>query len=424
MAARLPGRVPVREWGIFGNMWEGISFAILAASLAFAEESSSVALKSLYEARRWAELHEALGDVKGNNLYRGAVAVVFNQDPLRTENLLLSVIKSAPRSEEAYQAHEWLSHLYLRSGQYRRLLLIMDKQWATFPEKSERKEEEAELGGFRGLPDQIARKTRPSILQHENGSIFIPLSVNGSSATYFFDTGAWVSCMSESEAQRLGLSIRGTSGKMGTMTNSVGFRTAVAREVVVGQIHLKDVSFAIFPDDREPWSVLPPGHRGIIGMPILLAFHTLRWVPEGALEIGGKSSPLEVRKSNLIFDDDHLAVTVGVQGRKGLAALDTGALSTDLYQALAAQFPSLMESGKRESSEVRGVGGPETYESVVIPELRFEVGGLETVLRPARILLNRGPRSYIGNFGMDLLRQARAFKVDFAAMTLDLEASK
>jgi predicted aspartyl protease len=230
--------------------------------------------------------------------------------------------------------------------------------------------------------------------------------------------------MSESEAQRLGLSIRETTGKMGTMTNSADFRTAVAREVVVGEIHLKNVSFAIFPDDREPWSVLPPGRRGIIGMPILLAFHTLRWVPDGALEIGRRSAPLDVSKSNLIFDDDHLAVTVGAQGKEALAVLDTGALSTDLYQALVVQFPSLMESGKKEPTEVRGVGGDETYDSLIIPELKFEVGGLETVLRPAHVLLNHATRSYIGNFGMDLLRQASAFKVDFAAMTLELEASK
>jgi hypothetical protein len=52
-------------------MWPGISFAILAASLAFAEESSSAGLKSLYEAQRWAELHDALGEAKGNDLYRG-----------------------------------------------------------------------------------------------------------------------------------------------------------------------------------------------------------------------------------------------------------------------------------------------------------------------------------------------------------------
>jgi hypothetical protein len=182
--------------------------ALFAAPHAICEEPRSAGLKSLYDARKWIELHHALENVKGHDLYRGVVAVVFNEDQRRAEKLLLSVIKAAPQSDESYRAYEWLSHLYLRDGQYRRLQAIMDKRWAAFPEKSERQHEQAELAGFRGLPDQIVKKARPSVLQHENGSVFVPLSVNGSSATYFFDTGAWVSCMSESEAKRLGLSIR------------------------------------------------------------------------------------------------------------------------------------------------------------------------------------------------------------------------
>src|SRR5260370_953690 len=230
--------------------------------------------------------------------------------------------------------------------------------------------------------------------------------------------------MSESEEERLGLSIRETPGTMGTMTNSVGFRTAVSRDVVIGGVHFTNISFSVFSGDREPWSVLPPGRRGIIGIPILVGFHTMRWVADDTLEIGGNSGALNVDTSNLFFDDDHLAISVGVQGRKVLAVLDSGAQSTDLYQTLAAQFPSLIESGKKESTEVRGVGGAETYDSVIVPELRFEIGGLETVLRPAHIFLNRTQKSFIGNIGMDLLKQGRAFKLDFGAMKLELEAGR
>jgi predicted aspartyl protease len=211
---------------------------------------------------------------------------------------------------------------------------------------------------------------------------------------------------------------------MGTMTNSAGFRSAVAKDVVIGSVHLTNVSFAVFPDDREPWSVLAAGRRGIIGIPILMGFRTLRWVPDSTLEIGGNSGTLNVDASNLFFDDDHLAISVGVQGRRALAVLDTGAQSTDLYQTFAAQFPSLIASGKKASTEVRGIGGVETYDSVTVPELRFEVGGLETVLSPAHILLSRTQGSFIGNFGMDLLKQGRGFKLDFGAMRLELEASR
>ncbi len=261
-------------------------------------------LKSLYDARRWAELYEALKHVKDPHaLYRGAVAVTFNNNPHEAENILRSVIKSAPRSDEAYQAYEWLTHLYLYSGQYQRLISNLEERWAAFPNKSELPQERTAMAGFRGLPDQVVTQHHPSTLRHENGSIFIPLTINGVSATYFFDTGAWPSVMSESEAKRLGLTINDTAGALGTMTSAkVGFRTAVAKELVVGNTHFGNVSFVVFPDDQEPWSVLSPGRRGILGIPILLGLRTLRWSKNGRVEVGFKSAPFDLRKSNLYFD--------------------------------------------------------------------------------------------------------------------------
>jgi len=151
-------------------------------------------------------------------------------------------------------------------------------RWAAFPDKKERKQEEAEIAGFRGLPDQTIESSHPSTLTHELGSTFVRLSIDGGSATYFFDTGAWISCMSESEANRLHLTIRNTSESMGQSAGSqVGFRTAVASDVIVGDTHFKDISFAVFPDNQEPWKDLAVGRKGIIGIPILVGLKTLRW---------------------------------------------------------------------------------------------------------------------------------------------------
>ena len=88
------------------------------------------------------------------------------------------------------------------------------------------------------------------------------------------------------------------------------------------------------------------------------------------------------------------------------------------------QFPSFLESGRKGTTQVRGVGGAESYESVTLPELALEIGGIHAVLRNADVLMNRSTRSYIGNFGMDVLQQGRAFKLDFDAMRLELEAAR
>jgi len=70
-------------------------------------------LRSLYQAHKWGELNNRLQNTKDMPLYRGAIGVTFNQDPSHSESLLLSVIKAAPRSPEAYDAYEWLSATFI-----------------------------------------------------------------------------------------------------------------------------------------------------------------------------------------------------------------------------------------------------------------------------------------------------------------------
>jgi predicted aspartyl protease len=250
------------------------------------------------------------------------------------------------------------------------------------------------------------------------------MSVNGHPVTYFFDTGAWVNCMSESEARSLGLKIHEGAGTLNTGTGvRVGFRSATAPTLTVGKTRFRNVSFAIFPDNQEPWSTLAEGRRGLIGMPAIQGLRSIRWTEDGAVEIGAPSSPADPARANLFFDNDHLVVSATIEQRVIHATLDTGAQTTDLYQAFATEFPALLDaSGKRDSTEVRGVGHAETFDSVTLPELPIRLAGAATVLRPAHVLLQPlQAAGCIGNFGMDLLKQGRAFRIDLAAMRLEIE---
>jgi hypothetical protein len=397
---------------------------LFTASFLFGQRIPTTDLKALYDAQKWAELHDGIKKTKGNHFYRGAVAVVFHQNPRQAESLLDSVIKAGPKSDEAYQAYEWLSHLFLYSGRYKRLVSTMEARWAAFPGREGEQQEKAEIAPFRGLPDQVTVSVRPSTVPHADKSIFIPLSVNGLSAAYFFDTGAWLNAMSESEAKRLGLRFSDATGSSSTMTGRAGFRTAVADQLTVSGVRLENVSFAVFPDDGEPWSLLQPGRRGLLGMPIILAFRTLRWAQNGTVRIGEKPASFDVHRANMLFDNDHLAVTVEHKGHRALGAVDTGAETTDLLREFAVQFPATMVLGKKGTTQVRGVGGAESYESVTLPEITFEIGGIHTILRSQDVLMTRSIRSYIGNFGLDIFQQGRAFKFDFTAMRLELEPAQ
>lgn len=396
---------------------------LLLGEFSLGQNAVRTKVTTLYEAKNWIELYRALQGTRSNDFYRGVASVVFHQDSGRAETLLQSAIQTSPKSQEAYQAYEWLSHLFLYTGQYRRAVSAMEARWAAFPGKRERTHEQAEIAAFRGLPDQVAERVQASTLPHERRSIFVPVSVNGVPETFFFDTGAWVSATSESEAKRLGLRFTDATGAVGTMTNRAAFRTAVANTVTVGNVQLANVAFFVFPDADEPWSVLPRGRKGLLGMPVILAFRTLRWTREGVLRIGDKPAPFDVDRSNLVFDNDHLVLRAGFQGRTILATVDTGAETTDLYREFGVHFPSTLALGVKSSTEVRGNGGAESYESVILPEVTFDIAGRRATLHNTDVLVNRVAQPYVGNFGMDLFQQADAFKLDFSAMRFEFENS-
>ena len=195
-------------------------------------------LGTLYRTHRWFELREAVKRVKGPLLYHGAVAAAFN-DPQRAEAILRKVIQSAPHSEQAYEAYKLLTHVHLQTGQYRRLRSVLAEGRAALPSKVDLRQEQTELAPFRDLPDQRIVKSLPSTLRH-HGDIFIRVSINGKAADYFFDTGAALCIVGESEARRLGLTLHETAGNIGTSTGRrARFRTGVARDLsAVSYTHL------------------------------------------------------------------------------------------------------------------------------------------------------------------------------------------
>jgi hypothetical protein len=321
----------------------------------FAQTRPDSDYKALFAARDWARLEHAQVP-----LYRAAFSIAFHHNSGDAEKTLRSIIKAAPHSADAYQAYEQLSHLYLRTGQYRRLMDAMDSRWVAFPEKKEdRRNEESFLGAFRGLPDQSIVHREASSVPHERDGIFIPASINGQSATYFFDTGAAFSVVSEAEAKRMGLTMNGITSTSYTMTSDAAFRMAVAKEVRIGGTVFRNVSFGVLPDSKEPFSKLPPGWRGIIGIPLIVGLRTLHWIRNGNLEIGQASKAFDLAGSNLYFDDDHLVVASAFQSQKLLATLDTGAETTDLISGFARQFaPFLAASGTKERGRSAGLATP------------------------------------------------------------------
>ena len=392
----------------------------------FSAGADETTLKSLYDSHQWFELRKASRNRDTPNFYKGAVACTFNRVS-ECKKKLVEVIRSSLFSEQAREAHLILISTYLRVGRYREVLLQLDQMLAAHPDDLEVKQARKNLAALKLQNQTVSKRSLSRVIARpQGGNLAIAVSINGHPANYIVDTGSLSSVLSESEAQRLGMTILDL-GKTSASINGLPFRVAVADTLAAGNFHLEHVAFLVFPDKEQPFVELPAGERGIIGLPVLLAFRKFSWTSDGTFEIGPKYQ--HGPHSDLAFNGSYngqVPVTeMRFQDTTLTFMLDLGAETTDLYQHFANRFPRMVsELGSKESKTLNTIGRTENLDSITIPQVEFRLAGLLVKLNPAHILgpeVGGDSRFFDGNLGMDLLNQSKRVTVDFKAMTLILE---
>jgi hypothetical protein len=199
--------------------------------------------------------------------------------------------------------------------------------------------------------------------------------------------------------------------------------SAVVRRLKFGEVELNDVPMLVIPDSQPAMNGLRPGQRGLIGLPVAIAFQTFRWSTDGKFVIGSAPHPNRADR-NLCFDGLNILARVQSEGKQLDFVFDTGnGAGTQLWERFSNDFATIVkERGVRESKRVTQIGGSNYREAIVLPEIHLRVGGFEASLQPANIFARPvGNEFQHGNLGMDLLSQAHSVSVDFKAMSLVLQ---
>lgn len=391
----------------------------LSCVAVIAAQREEDAFRPLAKNHRWFELRRTANG-ETSPLVHGALAAAFN-DPPTAERLLRGVIRDEPQSDNADDAYALLAYVYLRTGQYERFATLYQAWAAALPESATLRDERENFEKYRGRPNQVNGPRRPSVVRHDvDGYLTLPISIDGKTDEFLFDTGAFQSAVTEREARKLGMTIQDDRRTLTDLSGTrTAFRTAVAREVRLGSMTFRNVSFAVI----TPGGALADLEAGIIGLPIILAMGGINWANSGTAEFGG-ALPASPGEPNLVLDGGRLVLRADVLGKEVRAALDTGANSTDLNANFADLFPDVVAAGKKGSSEITGVGGTQAFASVELPELTFTIGSRPVPLRPAIVTMQRnsvaGGDCCIGNAGHDLLKRAQGFVLNLSTMTLQL----
>jgi hypothetical protein len=365
------------------------------------------------------ELRDEAARTKPSAIVRATVAAAFN-DAGPAEKELLAVIHSHPDSEDATAAHMALAAMMERSGHPRQALEHSAQAAAADPDAHNPKDTRGVLEALAKYPGQsVAARgfSRLPFVQDDDG-FAITVTVNGKSSRFDIDTGAAISAISESQAKSLGMTIHDDRFPIVDIGgNQLPCRLAIAGEIAAGAFRLRNVPFCVLAD-------APETARGILGLPVLLAFDTVRWTRGGSFEIGFPAVRKNIAQSNVCFDAGSLSVQVDL-GRQHLAFdLDTGNGETFLYSTFAEDFAETAQTaGAKGTYEMKGLGDSVALNAAELPEIKLGFAGFDTLLHKVSLLSDPLPSNCpgcYGNAGRDLFNQAGAVTLDFKAMKLTL----
>lgn len=251
----------------------------------------------------------------------------------------------------------------------------------------------------------------------------IPAKVHGSNESFIFDTGANISTVSESYADKLGIrrldvsfSVSASQGK------GVESGLGVLDSIDIGGMIFKNIVFIIIPDSKLDFPQAGFKINGIIGFPVISAMKEIHLAKDGHLSVPLKKTNKNSRNFclNGLFpiimattDDDTLSFQ-----------FDTGAASTDLFITYFEKHKEkILATAEKSRKKYGGAGGTKVMKVYELENFRF-VTGDDTVTLPTVNVLTTTTKRYgkefaHGNMGQDVFSQFREMVISFEDMYID-----
>ncbi|SFW23807.1 Aspartyl protease [Luteibacter sp. UNCMF366Tsu5.1] len=281
-----------------------------------------------------------------------------------------------------------------------------------------------------GSPPQtvsFSGASRLPIRRNPLGTLDVDAVANGIGGSWMLDSGANYSVVSESFAKRLGLSVKGTAGGIGSSTGaSVQSKVAIVKEIHLGSATLHNVAVLVVADDQLHIKLPNKEHQitAAFGFPVFQALGRIRFHGDTAISIGPAPIPLDGGVP--IYMDGLTPVVLGFTvGERVPLVLDTGASSTSLSSAYWMKVKDGANSWPRSQQPSAGLGGAQRFDVVTQPEWKLILGTDETTLKNVRIetVSRSGPGGppMFGTVGQDAWANAAGFTVDFQSMRFRID---
>jgi predicted aspartyl protease len=279
--------------------------------------------------------------------------------------------------------------------------------------------------GLVNVPAQTMTRKGDTTLFYKRdvaGLIRIPVTMNGETENFIFDTGANFSTISESQAKIMGVKILDTKFAVTSSSkSSVDSKLGMADELHVGNMTFRNVVFIVLPDKALKFAGGIYKIKGIIGLPVIAQMQHIE-ITKDKVKIG--SGDKDLHPSNLGLEGNTPFVTVSFYGDAKSYVFDTGAAASVFGTKFNTTYRDSIGSAKETSQHVGGAGGVQKVSTRLAKNVHYEFAGKKGTLKRIAIQMN-GVADVLGNHygivGEDIFTQWETMVIDFDQMYVELK---
>jgi hypothetical protein len=250
------------------------------------------------------------------------------------------------------------------------------------------------------------------------GLINLKVSINGVDGDFVFDTGAGISCITDAQAEKMGVKIlpdnhiqvKGYNG----IANEV--RMGIAPLLKFGGIEIENALFLVFKEEALSFANGAYKINGIIGFPIAKDL--------GTITLGKETLGFEKMTTDVSIDEKNLFIELltpilFLKYKNDLLpfGFDTGADRSNFSKAFYTKYKSdLKKEDKPAKFKEGSAGGTTFYKGIKMKEVNFFLGNQEILLTDMIVHIDNyhpSGKELFGNIGQDILKQYSSVIISF-----------
>jgi hypothetical protein len=403
-------------------------------------QSGTTDLNQLLRDRHYLELNAALSSksnlpVSDRTFFEGVMANRRNRvaDSIKMLEPLVPTLSTTDK-DRAVITLTTLADDYEKSFRYsdaantygeldRRFGLVMDEN-----ERQRVSREAARWSLLRGSPPQSVEVKQSFTVPTRRDRVGLPevyVDFGKFRESLILDTGANLSAISFSLAQRLGLKISNSSATSnGIAGRRMTIRTAVIPELRLGEAKLRNVAVIVINDKDMIVPTLRYRIPGSIGFPVLSALGRITFFADGRFGVGSSPAASSSGEENLFLQRLTPVVAAEIAGAERLFTIDTGSAGTFFTVQYYLDHRSDFASQTISNFELAGAGGVRTYPAYLTGNVNIKMDGACVSVNQLPVIAQTRGQSddkFYGNIGQLVLGRFKSYTFDFEKMSFSAE---